>query len=242
MIQTSTSQHIKKGFLLGLFFMGLGCQHLFAYIEGGYRVGLWLNAGKLNNIIREYNIQNPWQAFKPVHMGLGGRVVFGAQSKSVAFFAGLKWLRNSQTVSGTDPSTQSANYKRLTVHYGGIVFGMHTTLESPVSVGLELNAFNYYVLRLQESNTPNVKAATSNELVNDVNPNLSFFVRLALQKGVAGITLIPAIDLPVLHGRNDISDLRKPLKLYTPSSDTYVMRGYNISLTLSILLAKKRDW
>ena len=59
MIQTSTGQHIKKGFLLGLFFMGLGCQHLFAYIEGGYRVGLWLNAGKLNNIIREYNIQNP---------------------------------------------------------------------------------------------------------------------------------------------------------------------------------------
>ncbi|MBK9300441.1 MAG: hypothetical protein IPN14_07485 [Bacteroidetes bacterium] len=65
---------------------------------------------------------------------------------------------------------------------GGIVFGMHTTLESPVSVGLELNAFNYYVLRLQESNTPNVKAATSNELVNDVNPNLSFFCTLSIAK------------------------------------------------------------
>lgn len=223
-----------------LVMFGLSIQKAQATIEIGYRAGVWLNAGKLNSIIQEYNAQNPWQKFNKVHFGLGGRGVIGFQTENFNIFAGLKWLRNTQTSSGTDPSTLTNNSKRLVVHYGGIIFGMQTNSESIVNAGFEFNAFNYYVLSFQESSISKVKSAASTEIINNVNPDLSLFLRFALQKGKAGISLIPALDLPIFHGKNDISDLRKQWKLYAPS-DTKVMRGYNFSITLSVLLGKSRD-
>lgn len=221
--------------------LAVGLHKAHALVEVGYRAGAWLNAGKLNNIIREYNTQNPWQQFNPVHFGLGGRMIIGKQTEVITIYAGLKWLRNKQTSSGIDPATLANNTKQLIVHYGGIVFGMHTHNEdSPLSAGFEFNAFNYYVLSYKESTSSNIKSAGTTEIINRVNPDLSLFVRIALSHGITGVSLIPALDIPMFHGRNDISDLRKQWKLYAPSSDKYVMRGYNFSLTLSVLLHKKQ--
>ncbi len=242
-VRMKNSSHrimLKAGIFFLIFFAGMGKQKAFGFVEIGYRVGLWLNTGGINSIIREYNTQNPWQQFKPMHLGLGGRTVWGIQRENVSYLVGLKWLRNTQTASGTDPATQANNTKRLVVHYGGIVMGVQTNIEGAFNAGIELNAFNYYVLRYQESTTSNVKAGTDTEIVNDPNPGISLFVRIALQHGIAGVTLIPAFDMSLVNGKNDISGLRSKWKLYTPS-EPQMMRGYNLSLTLSVLLGKKRD-
>lgn len=239
MINLFQKNNFKVSLLCFVLFCGFRSQQAFATLEIGYRAGLFLNTGGLNSIVKEYNAKNPWQTFKPIHLGLGGRMVFGAQTEYFNFFAGLKWLRNTQTSSGIDPSTGVNNYKRLIVHYGGIVFGVQTESEKGIGAGIELNAFNYYVLRVQESTTANVKASTGTEIVNDVNPGISLFMRFALNHGVTGISIIPAIDIPLVNGRNDISSLRSNWKLNTPS-EPKIMRGYNLSLTLSVLLHKKR--
>lgn len=226
-------------FLLVLFLLLFSHQKASAMIEIGYRAGLFMHAGRLNAILKEYNLDNPWQTFKPVHLGLGGRMVVGAQTESVTYFAGLKWLRNTQTSSGIDPATDANNSKRLVVHYGGIVFGMHTNSDEPLSAGFEINAFNYYVLSFQQSTSTPVKEAGRTEIINNLNPDLSLFARFALQHGMAGVSIIPALDIPLFHGRNDIGDLRTQWNLY-PAKEPQIMRGYNLSVTLSVLLAKRK--
>lgn len=191
--------------LIGLF---INCVTAQGFIEGGYKTGLFLNTSGLNSTIEDYNTGRPWltEEMPSVRGAHGYRFSFGYQGSNDSPFGVyfvIQALRAQPTASGIDPNTGLLVYERLLVHYGGFGIGpmiklVHSEV-ADVQIGMDLNAFNYYVLRYQKSATPEFAFLDyeDQEIINNLNPTINLFVRFALFLGPLGIALTPEIDIPV---------------------------------------------
>jgi hypothetical protein len=220
------------------------------YLEGGFKEGLWFQTAGINSAIRDYNTQKAWLDTKlqPVVFGQGGRFVYGRQGNSYqkfGFIIDLDWLRNVQTVSGTDPATGKMTYQRLIIHYGGFGFGPMIAVVSKshydVQIGADFNVFNFFVIRTQENPTPDFKfngVAKEQEAYNNYNPSVNFFARFALFAGPFGLAITPKIDLPFL-GSNDVGGLAKVWGINLTRPDAH-MHSFNFNLNFSIIICPSR--
>ena len=138
---------LQNAFIVASLCLGWNPSHSQGYLEAGYKVGLWLNAGGMNRILREFNTKNPWQKFNMIHTAHGGRIMYGAEMNDITFFTGLDWIRTVITSSGIDPATNQMSYRKLVVHNGGIGFGLNMKSSEGVEFGFETNVFNFFAVR-----------------------------------------------------------------------------------------------
>jgi len=233
---------------MGVFLLNSNFATAQGYIEGGYKTGIFLNTAGLNSTIADYNTGHQWltEEMPSVRGAHGYRFSFGyqgSQDSPFGVYFVIQALRAEPTGSGINPYTGVLSYERLSVHYGGFGIGpMFTVVHSEVldvQIGMDLNAFNYYVLRYQKSATPDFKFLDYEDLevINNVNPTINLFMRFALFLGPVGIALTPEIDIPI-YGKNELSQLAY-IWQNTVSEPDAKMRGYNISLNATVIICPK---
>jgi hypothetical protein len=240
--------------ILFLFIISFNSHHSKAqgFWEFGYKRGVWLNPGNLNDLIRDYNMVNPNAKFHTVHGAQGFKVtinakIFEGDLDGGYFITGLQWLRNVQTTTHHDPILNQTDYRHLIVHYGGIFIGFKYVATEHFAFGFETAALNNFALRYQVASENKFgfgngsKLTQNEEIVYDYNPDFSIFAQLNEWFGTdfAGISLTAKLDMPI-YGPNELDKLKRIWNLNTQLKNNR-MRGFNFNITAALQIGTAPD-